>query len=301
MSQTNPSRPPSQLAGPPFVRLPDPAALFATRAWRLRALAEGQAMGPYLQFVAGLAEIQDRILAGLPEPQMPPAEARRLARDHAMPPLDRRRLAADPAADAALLRLAELAGGLDMPDTARTALGSVAKVDAEGRQALFRAVLDDAIPVEALAEHVYAAAALQVHFARLAAGLEADRLVPVGDGLCPVCGGPPVASLVVGWPRAEGARYCSCALCGTLWNYVRIRCVLCGSTKGIGYREVEGGTAVVKAEVCDSCHGYVKVLDQQKDPDVEPMADDIASLALDLLVAREGFRRGAVNPFLLGY
>jgi len=36
-----------------------------------------------------------------------------------------------------------------------------------------RAVLADAIPVETLADHVYVAAALQVHFARLAARLDA--------------------------------------------------------------------------------------------------------------------------------
>ena len=31
------------------------------------------------------------------------------------------------------------------------------------------------------------------------------------------------------------------------------------------------------------------------------MADDVATLGLDLLVREEGFRRGAVNPFLIGY
>jgi formate dehydrogenase maturation protein FdhE len=37
------------------------------------------------------------------------------------------------------------------------------------------------------------------------------------------------------------------------------------------------------------------------DPDADPVADDVASLGLDLLVRETGFRRGAVNPFLLGY
>jgi FdhE protein len=31
------------------------------------------------------------------------------------------------------------------------------------------------------------------------------------------------------------------------------------------------------------------------------MADDAASLALDMLVREMGYRRGAVNPFLMGY
>ena len=36
-------------------------------------------------------------------------------------------------------------------------------------------------------------------------------------------------------------------------------------------------------------------------PKLEPIADDVASLSLDLLVREAGFRRGGVNPYLLGY
>ena len=32
-----------------------------------------------------------------------------------------------------------------------------------------------------------------------------------------------------------------------------------------------------------------------------PFADDVATLALDMLVREGGYRRGSVNPFLLGY
>ena len=152
-------------------------------------------------------------------------------------------------------------------------------------------VLANAIPADALAEHVYVAAALQVHFARLAARLDADALVPVGDGACPGCGGPPVASMVVGWRGAHGSRFCACALCGTPWNYVRIKCVLCGSTKGIGYQGIEGERARVKAETCDDCRAYVKVLHQNKDTRLEPFADDVASLG-----ARPAAARGRLAP-----
>jgi FdhE protein len=166
---------------------------------------------------------------------------------------------------------------------------------------MVHALLADRVPAEALAEHVFVAAALQVQFARLAAQLDAAALVPIGDGACPACGGPPAASMVVGWKGAHGSRFCACALCGTLWNYVRIKCTLCGSTEGIGYQEVEGGAGTVKAETCDHCHRYVKILQQQKDAAVEPLADDVASLGLDLLVRELGYRRGAFNPFLMGY
>ena len=139
-----------------------------------------------------------------------------------------------------------------------------------------------------------------MHFARQATRLDAKSLVPVGDGACPSCGGPPVASLVVGWAGAHNSRFCVCSLCATQWNYVRIKCTLCGSTKGISYQHVESDK-MVRAETCDSCHGYVKILQQIQNPALDPVADDVVSLALDLLVRELGYRRGAVNPFMLGY
>lgn len=166
---------------------------------------------------------------------------------------------------------------------------------------MIRNVLADSIPVEELAAHVLMASALQVHFARLAQRLDKDGLVPVGDGACPACGAPPAASAVVGWPAAPGARYCSCSLCGTLWNYVRSRCTICGSTEKIAFQEVEGTGGEIKAETCGSCNSYVKVVYQQKNAALDPVADDVASLGLDLLVRELGFRRGGFNPFLLGY
>ena len=166
---------------------------------------------------------------------------------------------------------------------------------------MVRSVLADSIPVEALADHVYVAAALQVHFARLAARLDPASLVPVGDGACPTCGGAPVSSAIVGWSGSHGARFCACALCATQWHTVRVKCMLCGSTKGIAYQELDAGPADVKAETCENCHGYLKIMHQHKDPELDPVADDVSTLGLDLLLRETGYRRGSVNPFLLGY
>ena len=149
-------------------------------------------------------------------------------------------------------------------------------------------------------DHLFVAAALQVHFVRQAAMLDAKSLKEVGDGACPSCGGAPVSSLVVGWAGAHNSRYCICSLCATQWNYVRIKCTLCGSTKGISYQHVEHDKQV-RAETCDTCHTYVKVMQQIQNPALDPVADDVASLALDLMVRELGYRRGAVNPFMLGY
>ena len=290
-----------EIAAPPFVRLPDPLTVFAARSGRFRTLTEGHELGPYLIFLAALSECQHRIQPDLPEPDLPADDVRAQARQHAMPPLDRNRFTADAALDATLDRLLALAVDIDMPDSAREALARARGADAAARDAMVRAVLADAIPVETLADHVYVAAALQVHFARLAARLDAAALVPVGDGVCPACGGAPVASAIVGWQGAHGARFCTCALCATQWHVVRIKCVLCDSTKGIAYQELEGAPDTVKAETCENCRGYVKILHQHKNPQLDPVADDVATLGLDILLRERGYRRGAVNPFLLGY
>ncbi len=285
----------------PFARLPDPPSLFRERAKRFRELAAGHDLAPYLLFLAAVADIQDRAQNDLPPPEWPAPDAIERALGFGMPPLDRDAFQPDAAFAAVLSRLMTGLRDVDMPDLARQALVSLESADESQRAVMVHNVLSDAIPADAFAVHALLAAALQVQFARATARLDPRRLRPVATGACPACGGPPVASMVVGWEGAHGARYCVCALCSTLWNYVRIRCTLCGGTKGIAYHGIEGDAGSVKAETCDSCRGYVKILQQHEDPRLEPVADDVASLALDLLVRAEGFRRGAVNPFLLGY
>jgi len=289
------------VATPLFAVLPDPQTVFINRAARLRQLAAEHQLGPYLNFLAGVAEAQHRLQDGLPEPEVPPSDARERARQFNMPPIERARFVAEPAFDTAFDRLLTLAANIEMPTQARAALEQVTQADMAGRDAMLRAVLTDAVPAETFAHHAFVAAALQVHIARIAARLDAAQLVAVGDALCPACGSAPVSSVVVGWPQAANTRYCACPLCQTWWHYVRIRCTCCGTTKSIGYMEIEGARNGVQAETCEECHGYVKILHQHNYPQLDPMADDIATLGLDLLVREAGYRRGAINPYLLGY
>jgi FdhE protein len=290
-----------EIATPPFVRLPNPLSVFATRSLRFRALSEANQLAPYLLFLAAISECQHRIQKELPEPALPSGEVLAQAREHAMPPLHRTGSPADPALEATLDRLLALAATINMPDNARQAIERTRGADAAARDGMVRSVLTRTIPIELLADHVYIAASLQVHFARLAAGLDPASVVPIGNGVCPACGGAPVASAIVGWAGAHGTRFCTCSMCATQWHVVRIKCVLCGSTEGIAYEELGGGPDTVKAETCESCHGYVKILHQHKNPPLEPVADDVATLGLDILLRESGYRRGAVNPFLLGY
>ncbi len=290
-----------EIAKPPFVRLPDPLAMFARRAARLKLLGDGHELRSYLLFLADLCEAQHRLQDGLMAAELPPADTVARAREFGMPPLDHSRFAPDRTMSETWERLLASAAVVAMPDDARLALKRVRATDPIAKAAMIGAVLSNSIPIDALAEHVFAAAVLQVHFARLAAQLDAQALVPVGQGACPACGGGPVSSMVVGWPGAHDTRFCACWLCSTLWNQPRVKCTLCGSTKGIAYQEIVGGPGTVKAETCEACRSYLKILHQRNDPALDPVADDVATLALDLLLRGSGYRRGAVNPFLLGY
>ncbi len=305
MSSTANIRPDPTMIGnvaePPFARLPDPKNLFAARADRFRVLAEGNPLKPYLLFLGALSDCQHRIQDGLPEPDMPSAETLARAKEHAMPPLYRSHFTADAALDATFERLFSLVAEIEMPDSARATLERARSANVAARDEMMRSVLADSIPVETMADHVYVAAALQVHFARIAEKLDAKALVPIGEGACPVCGGAPVSSAIVGWSGAVGTRFCSCSLCATQWHVVRIKCVLCDSTSGISYQDADGGNSNVKAETCENCRGFVKIMHQHKDPALDPVADDIATVGLDMLLRESGYRRGAVNPFLLGY
>ncbi len=196
-----------EVAEPPFVRLPDPTRIFAERAARLAALAAGHQLASYLLFLSALCDAQHQAQAGVPAPELPPADAIARAREFGMPPLDRNRFTAGAEFNAAFDRLLQLAQAIEKPPAAAEALARVVGADAGARDEMIRNVLADSIPAERLADHVYVAAAMQLHFARLAAQLDDKALVPVGDGACPACGAPPVSSMVVGWPRAHGTRF----------------------------------------------------------------------------------------------
>ena len=67
-------------------------------------------------------------------------------------------------------------------------------------------------------------------------------------------------------PKAHNTRFCTCSLCASMWNVVRVKCLLCGAMDGISFRSVEKQSDAVKAETCDKCRGYVKILYQGERP-----------------------------------
>ncbi len=285
----------------PFAVLPDPASLFDRRRARFETLAAGHQIEPYLRLLGLIAGAQHRAQAKLAEPVLPSPERLSLARANGLPPLSAGQVDLDEVADAAFTGiLAELPPESLTPASAE-AVAAARGLGPDGRREMMRSVVMDEIPREAIAAHVLAAAAVQVHYARLAHRLDVTTLARINDGACPACGGAPVASSIVGWEGAHGVRYCTCSICATLWHVVRIKCLVCGGEKGIAYHSIEGSAGTIMGETCGSCSSYVKMMHQHTDPSLEPFADDVASLALDMTLAREGWTRASVNPFLMGY
>lgn len=155
-------------------------------------------------------------------------------------------------------------------------------------------------------------------------------------GICPCCGSRPVASITRTSGDVSGQRYLHCSLCGTEWNVPRVHCTHCGesSAEKVAYQSLDhantaahgahagpaeragraepaepaGATesgdsraarAAIQAETCDTCGHYLKIIHGDRDPFAEPVADDLASITLDLLVAETGMLRHGVNLMLL--
>lgn len=79
---------------------------------------------------------------------------------------------------------------------------------------------------------------------------------------------------------------------------VRIKCANCDSSKDVAYFGIEGDNGAVKAEACTDCKSYLKILYLEKDTRADPTADDLATLALDVLMANAGMARSGPNLFL---
>jgi FdhE protein len=298
-----------------FLHLPD-AGVFAARALRLRELAAGHAMRDFLLFAAELAEAQHRALSAGAEVPLPTAEQIDAAAREGLPLL--------PALSwprAAVWReslralLADLARRLPDSPAKATAL-QLATASDEHLEMQAARLLGGVMRGLDLASAPLIAAGLQLHWVRLVQQTAARAAGPVAafgriddPTVCPCCGSAPVASIErLG---SEGARYLACGLCATQWHYVRVKCAHCQSTKGISLQSLvaadDGAAtttdAVVQAECCSECGRYLKLIHPARDPGAEPLADDLASLTLDLLVSSPensgGLQRHGINLLLL--
>ena len=287
----------------PRLRLPDRTRLFAARAQRLRQLgasgAPGQAIGDYLRLMAAVAETQQVALRTFDAP-LPTATQLARSHTHGMPLIHASGwLRAREWRDLVAQMCGSVAAAREVPPGARQACERLRALPPQQMEAQADALLAARADAIEVAAAPFLMAALQVYWAALASRLTPDSVAELEvPGLCPMCGTLPVASVVRADERSQGYRYLHCALCATEWHLVRITCSQCQGTANIAYHSIEGGSEAVRAESCDECHTYRKILYQEKDANVEPVADDLASLALDLLMSQAGYHRGSGNPLL---
>jgi FdhE protein len=286
----------------PRVSLPDRASMFATRAARLRQLASDSPVADYLLLMAQLVDAQQRALKDCAAPEA--SEDRvALAQAHGMPPLQAIGWPRDPMWRNILAQLVdEVARGKNVPAEAIevcAALRRAVDEDPESLEDLAEAVLAEQDQGVDSAAAPFVMAALQVYWTDLASRFD-DKQLPVVSpfGVCPVCASLPVASVVRVGGQFEGYRYLCCSLCATQWHMVRVKCTHCEDVESVAYQAIDGRSPAIKAETCDHCHTYRKIFYQDKDLHVEPVADDLASLMLDVLVGEAGYSRASGNPLL---
>lgn len=307
----------------PFLRFAERSTVFGERAMRLRQLAPGHAMRDYLLFVADIAAAQGEVLADGIDVVLPDAAQIDDAARRGQPLL----AATEWRRDGRWLGL--LRGVLDRLDArladgpARSAVRALRATDDAGIESQADRLLAGVMLGLDLGSAPLVAAGLQVYFSHLVLatrdGHAGARLQPFGrvddETVCPCCGSRPIASVLRIGAAEAGFRYLACSLCSTQWHMVRIKCSHCLSTKGIGYQSlrslahegdvdgaVEGAAAAaraVEAECCGECGHYLKILHMERDPHVDPTADDLATMTLDLLVGDAGVARHGVDLMLL--
>ncbi len=287
---------------PPQIIAPDAQTIFALRAQRFETLAEGHSLGDWLRFLAAITRAQHQALQALPALALPDAGEQERAHQHHMPLLPVQTWPRDPLWHLSLRQIAAAIAEF-APEPARQDLARLSTYGSERLEALAERVLLSEYSGEDLALLPYVGAALQVLWTAGASRLGADAIAALDvPGVCPCCGFLPVASVVRLGGDVDNMRYLHCALCNCEWNLVRVKCSSCDATEGIAYCHLEAEglveAAAVRAETCDSCKSYLKICYSEKSV-ADPVADDLASLALDILVDEAGYSRSGPNLLLV--
>lgn len=114
---------------------------------------------------------------------------------------------------------------------------------------------------------------------------------------CPACGEPPLAAVLRDDREAETLRRTLvCPRCAGEWDFPRVVCPACGEERPEKLPRLSAaGLPWLRIDACETCRTYLKAVDLSQDPEAEPMVDDLASAALDLVARERGYARVAPN------
>jgi FdhE protein len=277
---------------------PDPSRVFLDRSLRFSALAEGHSLAGWLSFLGCLTRAQHELLQEYPSLLLPDEAAAASAQKLRLPPVPALSWPRDPSWRRALkVLLREIAP--HAPPPARETLERLVTMEDATLEACADRVLAAKFDGEAAEFLPFVAAALQVHWTALAARIDGARVgPPIVPGVCPCCGFLPVAAIVRVDGEIPGSRYLHCGLCNTEWPVPRVTCAACSDGNGIAYYHIEGSDGSIHAETCDACNSYLKIIYRKKSPSADPVADDLATLALTLLVEEAGYDHMNANLLL---
>jgi FdhE protein len=300
----------------PYIQLPVRRELFSARATRLRQLAPGHAMHDFLLFAAELAAVQHEVLQDYPTVTLPSLDDLTAAARAAQAPVPAPLWPRDPVWRSAMRRMLELLIPRLAGSPAQAAVQTLLAAGDDHLEGQAELLLQGAAGLDMSAAPLVAAG-LQVYWTNMVLAIQeaygAARQQPYGRTLdmttCPCCGSLPTASITRVDQTGSNFRYLHCSLCSAQWHMVRVKCSHCESTKGIHYHSLEAlatdgavqdaSQASVQAETCDECHHYIKIVRMERELNVDPVADDLASLTLDILVSEAGYEAHGVNLLLL--
>lgn len=303
----------------PFI-WPNRASWFAERSMRLKQLAsQSGSIGAYIGLIAELVQAQHQCLNDLPEVPLPSADDLAQATEHGLPPLAALDWKRDPIWHDILHRLldyllaAEMRG--EQAKNIKELLLRIKKLPAVELEVQADQILAGSISGVDVAAAPFIGAALQVYWVHMVCSDKALREESVyqkvstsEQTLCPCCASVPTTSIVHSFGGMAGQRYVVCSLCGLQWYMTRIRCTRCLSDE-VEYmsltlpdedvEEENFQTPAIMAETCTSCNTYMKIIHTEREPFADPLADELASIQLDILMGEQQLFKHGLNMLLL--
>lgn len=108
---------------------------------------------------------------------------------------------------------------------------------------------------------------------------------------CPRCGHPPLAGILRDDRGAAAmVRLLVCSFCFHPWSFPRVLCPGCQEERPDRLpRFTAEELPWIRVEACDSCQRYLKSIDLARNPEAEPIADELGSTPLDVRARELGY------------
>ena len=282
--------------------LPPETDIFSKRAQRLTQLAteESSDWQHYLQLLASVCNAQHTLLNHYNNEQLN-ITPKKIANDL---PLSTALIIDNRVLIVAMFKELHSLLASQLSQTAKRAWNELLQLDSEKCSQLCVQAFNQQLSLAHQDYLVWVNAILQIIYTHAAKNLTTDIITPLPDiGFCPCCGTDAVGAVIISNGELEGLRYLCCATCSSRWHTVRARCSLCDNSRDLGVHNIDqaskGALSGAEAECCPQCHSYRKRYRLAKQQYADPIADDLASLSLDLLLSEEGWQRAGANPYLL--